>query len=228
MPPEFRRFPKRQSEVLICFAVKEEAKFFKPAGFQPSANAPFEVLITGMGRKNAAEGIRRAIPVVQPELVLTCGFAGGLNPELLLGDVVFDEDFGAGVSEPLIDMGCVSGKFHCAKRVAVTAAEKRALWDEYAVDAVEMESSVIRTICREFKVPSATIRVILDSARQDLPLDFNALMTSEDKIDYGKLAWAVLTRPHKIPKLVDFQRQTIIAAQKLGAVLDELVRARLC
>ncbi len=220
MPPDFRRFPKKQSEVLICFAVKEEAKFFKPG--------PFETLITGMGRKNSAEGIRQALPIVQPELVLTCGFAGGLNPELSLGDVIFDEDFGADVSESLLDMGCVSGKFHCAKRVAVTADEKKQLWKETNADAVEMESAVIRTICREMKVPSATIRVVLDSAEQDLPLDFNALMTSEDKIDYRKLAWAVLTRPHKIPKLVDFQRQTIIAAQKLGTVLDELVRARLC
>src|SRR5262245_57879816 len=122
MPPDFRRFPKKQSEVLICFAVKEEAKFFKPG--------PFEVLITGMGRKNSAEGIRRAIPIVQPELVLTCGFAGGLNPELSLGDVVFDEDFGAGISEPLLDIGCVSGRLHCAKRVAVTAGEKKQLWKE--------------------------------------------------------------------------------------------------
>ena len=228
MPPEFRRFPKKQSEVLICFAVKEEAKFFKPAGLPSTSETPFEVLITGMGRKNTAEGIRRALPIVQPDLVLTCGFAGGLNPDLSLGDVVFDEDFGAGLTEPLLDMGCVSGKFHCARRVAVTAQEKAELWKQYGEDAVEMESAVIRTICRELKVPSATIRVVLDDASQDLPLDFNALMTSEDKIDYGKLAWAVLTRPHKIPKLIDFQRQTVIAAQKLGAVLDELVRARFC
>jgi adenosylhomocysteine nucleosidase len=221
MTNQFRRgFPRRQSEVLICFAVNEEAKFFKPG--------PFEVLITGMGRMNAAEGIRQALPVVRPELVLTCGFAGGLNPEFALGDIIFDEDFDAGLNETLIDMGASSGSFHCAKRVAVTAEEKQDLWKSTRADAVEMESSVIRTICREFRVPSATIRVILDDAKQDLPLDFNALMSSDDKIDYGKLMWAVFTAPHKIPKLIDFQRQTIIAAKKLASTLDELVRVKLC
>src|SRR5208282_5838344 len=33
---------------------------------------------------------RLASTLAPPELVLTCGFAGGLNPDLKLGDVVFD------------------------------------------------------------------------------------------------------------------------------------------
>jgi hypothetical protein len=91
-----------------------------------------------------------------------------------------------------------------------------------------MESSVIRTICREFKIPSTTIRVISDDAAQDLPLDFNALMTSEDRINYLKLLWAVFSRPSRIPKLVQFQHQTLDAARRLGAVLEDLLRAERC
>ncbi len=213
----------QQSDLLICFAVKEEAKFFKP-----HADCDFETLITGMGRRNASETIREILPVVQPSLVLTCGFAGGLNPKYPLGTVLFDEDFGAGLGPELQEMGCISGKFHCAKRVAVTAREKFELWNSTGADAVEMESSVIRTICRELHIPSATVRVILDDAHLDLPLDFNALMTSDDKIDYAKLAWAVMTSPHKIPGLIDFQRQTVLASQKLATVLDDLLKARFC
>lgn len=215
--------PKEQSDLLICFAVKEEAKFFKP-----HADCDYEVLITGMGRKNASEAIRAALPIVQPSLVLTCGFAGGLNPKYPLGTVLFEEDYGTGLGTELTERGCITGSFYCAKRVAVTAQEKYDLWTSTGADAVEMESSVIRTICKEFKIPSATVRVILDDAHLDLPLDFNALMTSEDKINYGKLAWAVMTSPHKIPALVDFQRQTILASQKLASVLHEVLKARFC
>ena len=208
---------------LVCFAVKEEAKFFQ---IPTAASGTVQVWLTGIGRMNAAESIREAVAAVQPECVFTCGFAGGLNPALKLGTVVFDEDFDAGVGPVLANLGAVSARFHCARRVAITAAEKKELWDSTAADAVEMESSVIRTLCREWKIPSATIRVISDTAHDDLPLDFNALMTSDDRIHYGKLARAVLGSPRRIPLLLSFQRQTLIAARELGRVLEALFRAR--
>ena len=209
---------------LVCFAVKEEAKFFLP---QQSRAGPIQTWVTGIGRKNAAESIREAVAAVEPECVLTCGFAGGLNPALTLGKVMFDHDFDAGVAEALTELGAMPGKFYCSKRVAIAAAEKRALWESTSADAVEMESSVIRNLCREWKIPSATIRVISDTAYDDLPLDFNALMTSDDRIHYGKLAMAVLTSPRKISQLIAFQRQTMTAARELGRVLNELFSARL-
>ena len=204
--------------MLVCFAVKEEAKFFAP---QPSVQA----WITGMGRKNAAESIREAVAAVEPDCVLTCGFAGGLNPDLALGTVIFDHDFDSGVGEILPELGAVPATFHCSKRVAITAEEKLALWESTGADAVEMESSVIRNLCREWKIPSATLRVISDTAHDDLPLDFNALMTSDDRIHFGKLMLAILASPRKIPQLISFQRQTMTAARELGRVLGELFGA---
>jgi adenosylhomocysteine nucleosidase len=207
--------------LLICFAVREETKFFRLLRLSTT----FQVWITGIGRKNAAENVRQAIARLKPERIITAGFAGGLNPALKCGTVIFDEDFDAGFGKELEELGAVPASFHCHRRVAITAEEKAALWKETGADAVEMESSVIRTICREFHIPSATIRVISDDASQDLPLDFNALMTSEDRINYLKLMGAVVSRPSRIPKLIEFQRQTISAAQKLGGMLEELLRA---
>ena len=213
--------------VLVCFAVKEEMKFFAP--FRAACSlGPIQVWMTGMGRKNAAENVRDAIARVKPERVITAGFAGGLNPNLKCGTVLYDEDFDAGFGQSLEELGALPARFHCHRRVAITTEEKAALWKETGADAVEMESSVIRTICREYRIPSATVRVISDDAAQDLPLDFNALMTSEDKINYLKLFGAVLSRPGRIPKLIEFQRQTLEAARKLGGVLEELLRSERC
>jgi adenosylhomocysteine nucleosidase len=209
---------------LVCFAVKEEAKFFFPRRSRAGA---IQAWVTGMGRKNAAESLREAVSAVQPERVLTCGFAGGLNPALALGTVVFDHDFDAGVADALAELGAHPAKFHCSKRVATTTQEKRSLWESTGADAVEMESSVIRNLCREWKIPSATIRVISDTAHDDLPIDFNALMTSDDRIHYGKLALAILASPRKISQLIAFQRQTMTAARELGRMLNELFSARL-
>jgi len=223
----------RPVELLVCFAVKEEARFFMEgmvyrceSARQDSRRPLYQVWITGMGRRNAVEGIRNAIALVQPKRVITSGFAGGLNPKLEFGTVVYEEDFNAGFGPQLEQAGAVRAAFHCHRRVAITAAEKAALWQSTGADAVEMESSVIRNICREQHIPSATIRVISDDASQDLPLDFNALMTPEDRIDYPKLIWAVLSRPGRIGKLLEFQRQTEAASRRLGAALAELLGAK--
>ncbi len=205
---------------LVCFAVKEEAKFFLP---QHARAGSIQAWVTGMGRRNAAESIREAVAAVEPECVLTCGFAGGLDPELPLGAVVFDHDFDSGVETALTEIGAVPASFHCSKRVAITAAEKRALRESTGADAVEMESSVIRNLCHGWKIPSATIRVISDTATDDLPLDFNALMTSDERIHLGRLAFEIVKSPRKIPQLLAFQRQTITAAKELGRVLNELL-----
>jgi len=229
-------------EWLVCFAVREEARFFlermvcqshpryrlrpREAAGQAAHGPLYQVWITGMGRRNAVEGIRQAIALVEPKRVITSGFAGGLNPKLQFGTIVYDEDFNAGFGPPLEQAGAVQAAFYCHRRVAITVGEKAALWQSTGADAVEMESSVIRNICREARIPSATIRVISDDARQELPLDFNALMTPEDRIDYPKLIWAVLSRPGRIGKLLEFQHQTVAASRRLGAALAELLGAK--
>jgi adenosylhomocysteine nucleosidase len=216
------RLSKPPVDLLICFAVKEEMKFFPYPSWKA---ASVQVWITGIGRRNAAENVRDAIARVQPERVITAGFAGGLNPRLKCGDIVCEQDFDAGFGRELEELGAIPTRFHCHRRVAITAGEKNALWLETGADAVEMESSVIRAICREFHIPSATVRVISDDARQDLPLDFNAIMTSNDRINYLKLAWTVIRRPSRIPKLIQFQQQTLDASRKLGAALENLLGA---
>ena len=206
---------------LVCFAVKEEAKFFAPPLL--SGRATVQAMLTGIGRQNAAESIREAVALWKPERVLTCGFAGGLNPVLEVGMVVYDCDVDAGLAGHLAELGARPAQFYCAKRVAVTAAEKHALWGTTGADAVEMESSVIRKFCKEARIPSATIRIISDSADQDLPLDFNAVMTSDDRINYPKLVWSVLSAPGRIPRLIEFQRQTTTTGRRLGELLQDLL-----
>src|SRR5208283_2422866 len=93
---------------LICFALKEEAAPFQKIA---EGKSGITILLTGIGRQNAEKSLREFLnsrrsrgnetqikekletPHVvsyESNLVLTCGFAGGLNPELKLGDVVFE------------------------------------------------------------------------------------------------------------------------------------------
>lgn len=225
--------------VLVCFALKEEAAAFHKIA---AGRSDVIVLVVGIGRRNAEKSIRNFLAVGSPrlDLVLTCGFAGGLQPDLEVGNVLFEipdwktgfsesksgtTDGKAGVSleKQLLAAGARPAKFHCADRVAVTVAEKQGLREKTGADAVEMESAAIHDVCREHGIPSVTVRVISDPADEDLPLDFNALSKPDKNLDYGKLALAIARSPGKIGALLLLQKKTRHAARQLAAVLEKLV-----
>jgi len=209
---------------LVCFAVREEAAAFKKILGNSPDTSSVKILVTGIGERNARRTFQQVLESYTPEFVLTCGFAGGLNPTLKLGSVIFSDDSEPPLSDSLVQLGARVGGFYCANRIAVTAAEKDSLWRSHAADAVEMESSIIRAVCKEKGIPSATIRVILDAAEEDLPLDFNALMTSRDNLDYLKLTRILLTRPQKILPLWQLHAKTRVARRKLDDVVAGLLR----
>ncbi len=242
---------------LICFALKEEAAPFRKIA---AGKSGISILFTGIGRQNAEKALREILnfcrsrgnetqiksetPHVvsyKPDLVLTCGFAGGLNSDLKLGDVVFEipssssrresaqiesgeklEPIYIGCYDKLIAAGAKPAKIFCADRIATTVAEKKQLRAETGADAVEMESAAIHAVCRERGIPCATVRVISDTANEDLPLDFNVLSKPDKNLDFGKLFLAIARSPGKIGALMQLQKKTKFAAEKLAEVLGKV------
>ena len=207
--------PRGLERILFCFAVDQEARYVTRPGM--------EILVTGMGRENAERAVHAVLKREPPQLVLTCGFAGGLNPYLKSGTVVFSADDDAGLTPLLLDAGACPVNFHCADRVAVTVGEKQQLWTQTGADAVEMESGIIRAICRAHGIPSGTVRAISDSASENLPLDFNAMMTADARISYLKVIRSLIAAPGRIGGLIRLQRQCQLAAKNLAAVLLRVI-----
>jgi nucleoside phosphorylase len=204
---------------LICFALKEEAAPFRKLAADKSN---ISILIVGIGRKNAEKAVREFLAADSPKLVFTCGFAGGLNPDLKSGDIIF-ETSDENLSAKLLADGAKSAKFFCSERIATTVAEKKQLRDETGADAVEMESAVIHAVCVERGIPCATVRVISDTANEDLPLDFNKLAKPDMNLDFGKLFLAIAKSPQKIPALMELQKKTKFAAEQLAKILEKIL-----
>lgn len=206
---------------LVCFALKVEAAPFQ----KRTAPSVASLLITGVGRRNAEKSIREFLAGRPPERVLTCGFAGGLKPDLKLGDVLFELPLpNLQLATRLSAAGAIAAKFFCADRIATTAAEKKTLRAETGADAVEMESAAIHAVCAERGIPCATVRVISDTANEDLPLDFNALARPNQSLDFGKLFAAIARTPGSIPALLRLRKQTRFAAEQLANVLVKIIR----
>ena len=210
--------------LLICFALKEEAAPFRKVA---TGKSGVSILIVGIGRQNAEKSVRAFLATNSPETVFTCGFAGGLNPDLKLGEVVFEpaepSTSNLQLETRLAAAGAKPAKFFCADRIATTVAEKKKLRDETGADVVEMESAAIHAVCRERGIPCITIRVISDEANEDLPLDFNALAKPDKSLDLGKLALAIAKSPGKIGALMELQKKISFAAERLATVLDQVI-----
>jgi adenosylhomocysteine nucleosidase len=218
MKPDIQN-EKKEIGTLVCFALDVEAAPFRKLAL-PIPDV--DVLVTGIGPQNAETSLRRYLAKHLPKLVLTCGFAGGLNPEFRSGDVVFITGYAA-VEERLAETGAKHASFFSASRIATTVAEKKQLRAKTGADVVEMESGAILAVCRESRIPSAMVRVISDTAGEDLPLDFNVLSKPDMSLHPGKLAWAIIKAPWKIGALMRLHQTTSAAAQKLADVLAKVI-----
>lgn len=215
MRDEVRSAKVEGGTILVCFALREEAAPFRKL---IARRTDVALLVTGIGRGNSERALRNFLQTATPSRVFTCGFAGGLDPKLQAGDVVFATT-DSSLTETLKQAGARAATFACVDRIATTAFEKQMLRADTQADAVEMESDMIHALCAERGIPCATVRVISDSAHEDLPLDFNQLSNPDQSLNFGKLALTIAKSPGKIPALLRLKKQTSFAAKQLAAKL---------
>lgn len=220
---------------LIFFALPGEASaFFKraaaggmpftrnpqvPPGVARRTQGEDEVWVTGVGRANARRVGMIALEACRPELVLTCGVAGALNPAHEVGAVFHQADAYGQLSHQLHEAGSRPGEIITRDFVAVTRQQKAALFAEAQADLVEMESDVLRSLAAERGIKSATVRSVSDTANADLPLDFNKVYSTDMRLDPFKLGMQIAGAPWKIPALMRLGRDAAAASASLADVL---------
>lgn len=201
---------------LVCCAVNQEAA---PLRRWLGTRRSIRVLVTGMGPDRARARVASALPRCQPSWVVSSGFAGGLNPRWSLNDVLYEGDVGFAFLQDLQAAGAHPARLLTSNRVLATARAKNRAWVETQADAVDMESAAIRTLCHDHGIPSATVRVVSDTASEDLPLDFNTCLGTDGRIRWIRLLRTVGQRPRVLLALLQFRPRLTRAAGALARVL---------
>jgi len=128
-----------------------------------------------------------------------------------VGDIVVSGD------PPVTRYPFVQGAIHSADHVAVTALEKARLRTTTGALAVEMESAAVAEKATEWGVPFRCVRVISDTAREDMPLDFNRFRDPLGRFSLGRIAAQAVFHPFTVlPALLRLNKNCRNAGKQLG------------
>jgi len=194
-----------------------------------------EVLHTGVGenvcRQRVAKflsgtgRIRRGDQDLDFDYLISAGFAGALNNQLQIGDLLLARNFST-IPSSENRLSLSSFQFHVADLLTVSALidsseERMKLARESGAAAVDMETEFIARACARHGVPLLSLRVISDTPRDLFPAPANVLFDIErQQTRILKLAAYFFAHPHRVPRLVQFARR-IARARKILA--DALV-----
>ena len=159
--------------IAVTFALPQESQDFRPAPGE-------EVLLahTGVGPAAAAQSLAALLAAQRPRMLISTGFAGGLDPRLATGDLLIATNFSAPAliakSRALLagDPHAFFGALTSQPQVAASVAEKSALAAATGALAVDMETASIAAACARAGIPLLAVRAISDAALEPLPVPF--------------------------------------------------------
>ena len=174
-----------------------------------AAGGPWVLMASGPGPRLVIEALRERRNV---EGIVSAGFCGALDPALAVGDIVV-----SGEAPKAARAAFRRGEILSSDRVVVTAEEKRALRGKTGAMAIEMEAAAVEAKAREWGVPYRCVKVVSDTAAENMPLDFNLYRDAQGRFSRVRIALAALGRPFTaIPALLRLDRNCRLAAEKLG------------
>ena len=204
--------------LLIACGLKREARIFDRADRDVS-------VVIGGGIAETLDHDLDAKAELLPGIILSCGIAGALAPALKPGDVVIDGNVivveRLGQALPLAHRGGIMG--HDA--IAATAEEKRILHERTGAIAVDMESHVAARVAVRKGLPFAALRVISDSAGDDLPPAALVGMRPDGGMALGAVLASLARNPRQLPALIRTGRQADQAFRSLAQAFDAIIGA---
>jgi nucleoside phosphorylase len=202
-----------------------------------------EVLHTGVGEKvcrqrlgkflsarRTAGRIRGGEQDQQFDCLISAGFAGALDNDLKIGDLLLAENFStAHLRETRASLSGLH--IHIANLLTVPALidspeERNKLALTSGAVAADMETEFIARACAACGIPLLSLRVISDTPHNRLPAPANLLFDIErQQTRMLKLATHLLAHPSRVPRLVHFASRIAHARKILAGALVAVAMA---
>jgi adenosylhomocysteine nucleosidase len=194
------------------------------------------LLVAGVGRRCATAGTERLLDA-GADLVISAGFAAGLDPCAGVGDVLVGSHtllYGSDVDPiacsprirallppsrafgfPIRLCNLVTGD-----RIVTTPREKGEIFSSTGAAVYDMESYAAAEVCARWGVPFAGIRVVSDTAAQRVPPVVEGLIESRGRCSR---ALRILGSPASWYGLHKLRKQAAVATDHLGDVLGTML-----
>jgi adenosylhomocysteine nucleosidase len=184
------------------------------------------ILHTGVGEKIARARIASLLSRTELEHLISAGFAGALDPNLRVGDVVIGENYSSADimerAKRLLSSRAHIGALATCNAVVETAAQRERLKHDANAIAADMETEFIHAPCVQRGIAMLSLRVISDTTDQPFPCPPDVLFDiDQQKTNPRVLANYLVRHPRAIPRLLRFARQIATARKNLATALEQ-------
>jgi len=173
----------------------------------------------GIGAEAARRAAEAIVNLYRPELLISAGFAGGLDPAFPIGQVVMPRYVIDAKDGSRTDCGTGEGLLISFAAVA-NVEQKNKLWQAYGAQIVDMEAAAVARSAEAHGIKFLACKVISDTSRSTLP-PISSFVDRDGRFhSFGFIAHVAL-RPWLWAKVYRLASDSAIAAQRLCSVLTE-------
>lgn len=193
--------------------------------------------VTGIGAERARDAMARLCDAYQPNLIISAGLSGGLNPLLKAGDlveprwVVNDEQqalrLNGGVPEfeSNADVREQGATLLTTRVLADSVARKRELYETHRAAVVDMETYFLAQLAAERGVALRAVRAVSDPANMALPADVLDWVDESGQTRLGVVTASLMRQPRLVPEVMRLNRYVRVASANLAQHVARMVES---